>query len=117
MQLEFTKSEKRRIRELAALAWERELRSELTSIGDAINRMTDDQMSPHDVNNLIHKFHDGISRELFNRFSSNKPWLAVCRAHYDGVLTDADIAGDSDKIRNGIIEFAKTFRMINNIET
>ena len=41
MQLEFTKSENRRIRELAALAWERELRSELTSIGDALGRMTD----------------------------------------------------------------------------
>ena len=103
MEPEFTKSEKRRIRELAAIAWERQLRSELTTIGDAIKRMTEHQASPHDINDLIHEFHDGISRELFNRFSGSKPWLAVCLAHiYDSVLTDGDIAGCSDKMRGRV---------------
>ena len=117
MEPEFSKSEKRRVRELAALAWDRHLRSELATIGDAINRMTDHHMSPHDVNDLIHDFNNGASRELFNRFSTNKPWLAVCRAHYDSVLTDADIANDSGKIRSGINEFASHFRLINEIDT
>ncbi len=117
MEPRFTQSENRFVRELAVLAWERQLRLELAKIGDAIGRMSDNQMSPHDVNDLVHEFHNGISRDLFNRFSSNKPWLAVCRAHYDCVLTDGDIAGASEKIQHGINEFAKAFRMTNQIAT
>ena len=116
MEPEFNKSEKRFIRELAALAWERQLRSELAHLGDSIGKMIDNQMSPHDVNDLVHEFHNGISRDLFNRFSSKTPWLAVCRAHYDCVLTDGDIAGASEKIRHGIDEFTETFRTINQID-
>lgn len=33
------------------------------------------------------------------------------------MLTDCDIAGASEKIRHGINEFAKMFRMKNHIET
>ena len=117
MEPEFTKAEKRFVRDLAALAWERQLRSELAKLGDAIGRMIDNQLSPHEVNDLVHEFHNGVSRDLFNRFSSNKPWFSVCRAHYDCVLTDNDIAGASEKIRHGINEFAKTFRMINQLDT
>ena len=113
----FTKSQERRVRELAKLAWDRQLRAELTKIGDAINSMNAQHSTPHDVVGLIHEFHNGISREMFNGFSSNKPWLAVCRAHYDGVLTDDDIAGDSETIRNGINEYANDFRLIDAIDT
>ena len=115
MDAEFTKSEKRHVGELAALAWDRQLRAELARIGDAIDSMNEQQSSPHSVNDLIHDFHTGISRELFTRFNTNKPWVGVCHAYYDGVLTDDDIAGDSERIRNGINEFANNLGVINAI--
>ena len=117
MDTDFTKLERRRVRELAALAWDRQLRSELAKIGDAITNMIEQQSSPHEVNDLIRDFHDGISRELFNRFSGNKPWFQVCHAHKDGVLTDDDIAGDSERIRNRINEFAANLRMTTELDT
>ena len=117
MDTDFTKSERRRVRELAALAWDRQLRSELAKIGDAINAMTEQLSSPHDVNDLIHDFHNGISRELFDRFNGNKLWFPVCHAHQDGVLTDDDIACDSERIRNGINEFTANARMIAELDT
>ena len=55
-------------------------------------------------------------RQLYKRYSGNTPWLAVCRAHFDGILTDADIEGASENVRNGIREFASTYRKINGIE-
>ncbi len=36
---EFTKAEKKQVRELAGIAWERALRAEVLKIGEAIARM------------------------------------------------------------------------------
>ena len=64
------------------------------------------RLTPYDVTDRIHKFLDGAARDLYKQFSNSLPWLAVCRAHLDGVLKDEDIADAPDKIRDGIREFA-----------
>jgi hypothetical protein len=106
MQGDFTKSDRKRIRQLADLAWERGLRFELRKIAVAIEEMDSGRLTPFDVTDRIHKFHDGASRDLYNQFSISLPWLAVCRACFDGVLTDEDITDVSSDIRDGIREFA-----------
>ena len=100
------KADRKCRRKLAAVAWERELRAEIQKIADAIHEMDAGQLSPHDVNNRIHEFHDGISRELWKRYTQSDPWTAVYRAHYDAYLTDEDIAEATDGVRNAIREFA-----------
>lgn len=112
---EFTKSEKRKIRELGGLAWDRLLKAELSKIGQAIAQMENDEMNPHDVNEMVHKFHKGISRDLFTRFSDSLPWIGVCRARYDGILTEEEFANASDNIRVGYESFVKAFEYINGI--
>jgi hypothetical protein len=109
MQGDFTKSERKRIRQIADLAWERGRRIELRKIAVAIEEMECGRLTPFDVTDCIHRFHDGAARDLYKQFSNSLPWLAVCRAHLDGVLTDDDIADASDNIRDGIREFAATF--------
>jgi hypothetical protein len=109
MQGDITKSEKKRIRQLADLAWDRELRIELQKIAAAIEEMKNGQLTPFDVTDRIHKFHNGAARDLYNQFSHSLPWLAVCRAHLDGVLTDDDISDATNEIREGIREFAVSF--------
>ena len=86
MRSDFTKSEKKRIRQLADLAWDRGLRLELRKIAVAIEEMENGRLTPFDVTDRIHKFHDGAARDLYKQFSSSLPWLAVCRAHLDGDL-------------------------------
>ncbi len=66
-------------------------------------------LSPFDANEAVHQFHNGISRKLYNLYSDSDPWLAVCRAHFDGVLTDEDFAGASDNILDGLKQFAVRF--------
>ena len=117
MTIDFTKSERKTIRKLAELAWERQLRSELHKIAIAITDMDKEVLSPFEVNQKIHAFHNGVSRELFNRYSDSLPWFPVCRAHYDKVLSDDDLMDASDKIRNGISKFAKDFVFINELES
>jgi hypothetical protein len=66
-------------------------------------------MTSFDVTDRIHRFHDGAARDLYKQFSNSLPWLAVCRAHLDGVLTNDDITDASGDIRDGIWEFAASF--------
>lgn len=73
MQGDFTRSDKKRIRQLADLAWDRELRIELQKIAAAIEEMESGQLTPFDVTDRIHKFHNGAARDLYNQFSNSLP--------------------------------------------
>lgn len=113
--IDFTKSERKTIRKLAALAWERQLRSELHKIATAISDMDKELLTPFEVNEIIHDFHNGISRKLFHRYSDSQPWFSVCRAHYDKVFSDDELTEASDKIRDGFRKFAKDFEHFNEL--
>ena len=106
---DLTKADKRKVRQLAGIAWERELRNELRQIAAAIEDMENGSLSPFDVNDHIHKFHNGASRDLYNQYSQSRPWLGVCRAYFDRVLTDDDLVDASDEVRKGIGDFAASF--------
>ncbi len=105
-----TKSEHKLIRQLASTAWERQLREELKKIGGVLLETESGHLSPFDVDAAVHAFHNGVSRELCNRYSDSDPWFAVCLAHFDGVLTDEDFSGASDNIREGLKQFAYHFQ-------
>ena len=61
------------------------------------------------VNDRIHEFHNGASRDLYRQYSESLPWLGVSRAFFDRVLTDDDLMDTSDEVRAGITEFAASF--------
>ena len=90
MKDDLTKAEQRQVRQLAGIAWDRELRRELRKIGAALEEMESQSLSPFDVNDRIHEFHNGASRALYSRYSGSRPWWAVCRVYCDSVLTDDD---------------------------
>ncbi|HRX81107.1 MAG TPA: hypothetical protein P5307_18690 [Pirellulaceae bacterium] len=106
---DFTKSDRKRIRELADLAWDRRLRLELRKIAVAMEEMENGRLTPIDVTDRIHIFHDGAVRDLCNQVSTSLPWTAVCRAYFDGVLTNEDIIDASSNVRDGILRFAASF--------
>ncbi len=97
---DLTKQERRHIRELAGLAWERELRTAITVLGQSIRQMEAGDLNPFQVSEIIHKHHNGVARELYSKYSHSFTWYAVCRAHMDGILTDRDIEGISDRMRS-----------------
>jgi hypothetical protein len=117
MRFEYSKADRKLIRKLAGIAWERQLRDELAKIGRIISEMASGDLSPFDASKQLHDFHNGISRELYNLYSASDPWFAVCRAHYYGVLNDNDIADASDNVRKGLQLFAEGFREKSGFET
>ncbi len=86
------------------------MREELKKIGGVLSEMESGHLSPFDADAAVHAFHNGVSRELYNRYSDSDPWFAVCRAHFDGVLTDEDLSGASDNIRAELKQFADRFQ-------
>lgn len=109
MNSEFSKQDRRAIRNLADLAWERELRRELQTLSKTIHEMEGGSISPFEANDKIHRFHDGDSRRIFRQYSQPHPWLGICQAYADGVLTDDDIAACSQSIQERIRAFVRLF--------
>lgn len=85
-QLNITKSERARLRGLAEEAWNTELRDALTKLFEHFGKWADDGMSAFDLSDKIHEFHNGISRELYGRYTTLDPQITVSRAVALGVV-------------------------------
>lgn len=86
--MEFTKAEKRMLRELAAECHENELAEAMMGLYEEFQKWGGDGISVFDLNDRIHQFHDGISRELYKRYVLVDPALAVLYALEHGIIGD-----------------------------
>jgi hypothetical protein len=81
-----TKYQRERLRELAADAHARELTAALTDLNEEFQRWAGDEISVFDLTDLIHRFHDDISRALHKRYAMGSIELGVIYALREGVL-------------------------------
>jgi hypothetical protein len=77
---EMTKSQKRHLRDLAAAAYDRELSAALGELHGQFGRWQAGEINAWNLNELIHKHHNGISRELHNAYTGSDPVFPVARA-------------------------------------
>lgn len=85
---------KRALRQLADQAYEAELGRELTSLETEFGRWHRGEVSPFDVAQAIHRFHQGPARELYVSYTIQHPQVAVAHAIRTGVLDRRHIAPD-----------------------
>lgn len=97
MSSQFSKSERSKLRNLAAEAHEYELAEAMSDLHDKFGSWADKQISVFDLNDELHKFHDGVSRDLYKLYVLSKPELSVAVAISRHVLT-------SDEVGSGIME-------------
>jgi hypothetical protein len=84
---------KREIRELAAKLQEIELRSALNALALDVQRWQRGEIDSYELNDLIHRFHHGPSREIYNRYSTGgDPAPFVARAIVSGQLDPATVS-------------------------
>ena len=91
MSNELTKSQKRCLRELAALAYERELGTELGKIEVEFGRWRRGEIDAHALEDVIHKFHNGPSRKLYSLYTGSMLEFAAAGAVARGVVSAAEI--------------------------
>ena len=89
--MNYTKKEKKNLRELAALAYERELVEALEELYANFSQWKKGEIQAFDLQDYIHKFHNGISRELWNVYAAGHNDFAVIQAVAKGVVSEKEV--------------------------
>jgi hypothetical protein len=88
------KTQRRRLLDLAELAYERELSRELADLEEDFRRWRAGETNAFGLSEAIHEFHQSAARELFSRYGRSDPELVVARAIHEGIISN-DEAGDA----------------------
>jgi hypothetical protein len=90
----YTKAQKKKLLELAGIANERELDQEMEMLYQHFENWRNEKISCFELSDLIHKFHQGPSREIWKMYTTSDPDTAVSRAVALGLLKKEEIPKD-----------------------
>ena len=90
---ELTKAQKRHYRDLIGMAYERELSAELDKLHAEFARWKAGEFDAFELENRIHKFHQGPARELWKSYTypSNMTDIVLARCVYDKAVAFHEI--------------------------
>jgi hypothetical protein len=88
----FTKPERKELRKLAGLAYERELAKALEFLEGNFKQWRKNKISTFELSELIHKFHNGVARELWSFYTTGPAELNVKHAIAKGVILKNEIS-------------------------
>ena len=91
---EFTKAQRRRLRELGALAHERDLSGELSKLETEFGRWRAGEIDAYELSDHIHRFHQGPARKLFLVYDHSNLDFAVAHAIHRGLITEEEAGAD-----------------------
>lgn len=96
----FTKLERKELRRLAGLAYERELAKALESLDGNFREWRKNKITAFELSDLIHKFHNGIARDLWIVYASGHTEMVVAQAITNGIILKTEIShGILEKLR------------------
>ncbi|MFH1442198.1 MAG: hypothetical protein ABIH18_09200 [Candidatus Omnitrophota bacterium] len=87
----FTKSEKKELRRLAELAYQRELTKALELLEENFRQWRKNKITAFELSELIHKFHNGIARDLWIFYTTGYTGLSVKHAIAEGVILNTEV--------------------------
>jgi hypothetical protein len=93
------------VREWAGIAHDRDLRKALGELRIQFGRWERGEISSFELNDFIHQFHDGTSREIWKRYATSHLEPAVASAVASGVLGKQEIPRELLDHIAGLIEF------------
>ena len=107
MRNDHQKVQRQRIRELAAIAHERELARELGAVELEFSRWRRGEIDAHELREIIHAFHDGPARRLYSVYNGDLLEMAVGAAIARGVLTEEELPPEMIEVLRRHIDFAR----------
>ena len=93
----FTKLERKELRRLSGLAYECELAKALESFEGKFGQWRKNKITAFELSDFIHKFHNGIARDLWIFYTNGDSKLIVSQAITKGLILRT-------KIGSGILE-------------
>ena len=88
---DYSKPVKPLIRKYSGELYERELHRELTRLDEQFDRWRRGEIDSFELENLIHKFHQGPSRELYKTYTQGFPDHAVAYGIVTELLNESEI--------------------------
>jgi hypothetical protein len=88
------KKRRKVLRELAGMAYDRELDGALGELDAKFQEWRDKKICGFELNEEIHKHHNGISRQLWNKYTLDAETLVVM-AVAQGVLDESELPPDT----------------------
>jgi hypothetical protein len=107
--LQISKKAKRQLRELADVAYERELRAALKPVEQAFADMHAGKCDAFAVAEAIHQFHQKPARELWARYNQMEPEFCIITAMLDNVISLEEIPVE---VRHWFVERAELLRKV-----
>jgi hypothetical protein len=96
---------KRLVREWAGIAHDRELRKALSELRIQFDRWERSEIDAFELNDLVHRFHQDASREIWTRYATTHLEPAVASAVATGVLRKEELPAELLQHIAGLIEF------------
>lgn len=96
---------KRLVREWAAVAHDRELSKALLDLRAHFEAWQRGEITAADLNDLIHQFHQGGSREIWKKYATNHLEPAIGLAVATGILRQEELPPELLQHVAGLIEF------------
>ena len=75
---------------MAAVAHERELSVALEKLQSKFESWKKDEIDCFELNQEIHEFHNGESRDLYKFYAMGEPYQAVAYAIANGIITESE---------------------------
>lgn len=88
----FTKSERKELRRLVALAYERELAKALGELDKSFRRWRMSKISAFELSDRIHKFHNGGARDLWSFYETGHTELCVKHAIAENIILKSEVS-------------------------
>ncbi len=110
MQLELSKKDKKIAREIIEKGLQKEFAKGLFSFDELLNKWKDAKLNNQEVYHQLYKKVKGFDKQIARRYDgmTGSKYLIIIMGQYaDGLISDDDIAGLDDNIKNVILHFAK----------
>ena len=88
----FTKPERKELRRLAGLAYERELAKALELLGKKFGQWEKKKITAFKLNDFIHKFHNGTARDLWSFYTGGDSVMIVAHALAKGIILKTEVS-------------------------
>src|SRR5688572_27049942 len=96
---------KKLVREWAGIAHERDLRIALNDLRASFDRWQNGEIDAFELNDIIHRFHQETSRDIWKRYATNRLEPAIASAVVAEVIRRDEVPAELLQHIAGLIEF------------
>ncbi len=104
----YSKKQRKEMRELQGLAWQRQLEEELENLESLFLSWREGTIDAFELSDQIHRFHNSVSRDLYTRYSGNHYEITVPDAIANGKIVESEVSKELLEIISEYIEHIRT---------